>query len=295
MSSNKFSYPHPILGNYDDIMPVLKGDCVVAEHTQDDDFHYYRFVMSVEDATILELISNDKAKYAVHYKCKDTRHEGCESGKDNSLIIKIPRKVAIGRVDFYLYVIATESFIYTPASAHPIFRGYSFDIHTNDPLVFFPKHWDNLDITHQTIKHYSSILVPVPDENVKGDDVLIKNDEKIEVHISKEAYEKLKVANKPENATDIISSYVQTALLTALFQLFCESDEISEIFQNDKAWVKAVLKRMREPNMPTVEDVYDDPFGEIPSLVQLLLQYPLGALLTKLINNVDMEDGDEII
>lgn len=296
MSSSSFSYPHPILGNFDDILPELNAEkSVTAQTESDENYHYYQFVMTVEDETILNLISQGKAKYAVHYKCRSTRFEGCEYGTENTVTVKIPRKKVIERIDFRLFVIATESFTYNTPSANPIFMGCSFDIHPNDPLVFFKDQWDDLDITYQVLKHYSSILVPVPDENVKGDDVRIVTDEKIEMHFSKEAYEIFKNVNKPEYTEEIISSYVQTALLTALFQLFTENDE-SNIKEIDKAWVQAIVKRMKEePNMPSLEDVVNDPFEEVPSLVQKLLQYPMGSLLRKLNNIVNTEGEDKEI
>lgn len=297
MSSNNYSYPHPILGNYDDILPMLKeNECVKADIVSDSVHHYYQFTLTIEDQTILNLIDDDKAQYAIHYKCRDTLLEDVKYGKENIQVIKIPRKDVVGKIDFYIYVVAKEDFVYSNPSANPIFMGASFDVHCNEPLVIFPYHYDNLDRTFHVLKHYSSILVPVPDENVVGNDILVKNEEKIEVHISKEAYNKLKKVNKQENAQEIISSYVQTALLTSLFELFNGDLEIDEIRNCEKAWVQAILRRMLEENMPTLEEVCDSPFEFIPSLVQRLLNYPMGDLLDKLVKNDigDSESDDEI-
>lgn len=294
MSSNKFSYPHPILGNYDDILPTLADNCVTAKTASDDSFHYYEFTMVIEDETILRLISQNKAKYAIHYKCRSTLFEGKEVNSNNTIVVKIPRKEVIEKIEFYLFIIATESFTYNNPSANPIFMGCSFDVNPNDPLVFFPKQWDNLDISYQTLKHYSSILVPVPDDNLHGNDISIKTDERIEVHLSQEAYSKLKLANKSENAEEIIGVFVQNALLSALFQLFLNSEDEDEIRNNNKPWVEAIFKRMREEaGMPTLEDVIADPCGEIPSLVQRLLNFPIGALLDKLNKDADTESESE--
>lgn len=294
MSSSKFSYPHPILGNFDDILPELKEDCVKAETVTDDNNHYYQFVMTIEDPTILDLIAQNKAKYAVRYKCKITLFEGIEYSQDNSnkVIVVIPRKEVIEKIDFQLFVIATESFTYSNPAANPIFMGSSFDVHKNDPLVFFPDQWDNLDVTYHTLKHYSSILRPIPDENLEGDDISVSTEEIIEIHVSKDVYSKLHDVNKPENAEEVISSYVQTALLTALFQLFYEKN-IDDIRDDDRAWVQAIIKRMsEEPNMPSLEDVVDYPAEYVPSLVQKLLQFPMGALLNKLATNADVVSTD---
>lgn len=299
MSSNNYSYPHPILGNYDDILPELKiKECVESTIISDAENHYYQFILKIEDQTILDLIENNKAQYAIHYKCRDTLFEGVKYGKENIQEVKISRKDVFGKIDFLIFVIATEDFIYSNPSANPIFMGASFDVHRNEPLVIFPPQWDNLDLTFHVLKHYSSILVPVPDENVEGNDILIKSEEKIEVHISKEAYAKLQDVNKQENAQEIISSYVQSALLTALFELFCGDDnEIEDIRNCEKAWVKAILRRMLlEEGMPSLEDVCDSPFELIPSLVQHLLNYPMGELLEKLAKNdaTDTDSEDDI-
>lgn len=291
MSSNNYSYPHPILGNYDDILPMLNKDCVDGKIESDSNYHYYKFTMTIEDQTILKLIDDGKAQYAIHYKCRDTLYEDVKYGKENTQEVIIPRKDVFGRIDFFIYVVATEDFTYSNPSANPIFMGASFDVHCNEPLVIFPYQYDNLDLTYHVLKHYSSILVPVPDEHVEGNDILIKSEEKIEVHISKEAYDKLKKVNEPKNAQEIISSYVQNALLTALFELFCSDLEIEDIRNSEKAWVQAILRRMSEENMPTLDEVYDSPFEHIPSLVQRLLNYPMGDLLDKLDRN-DVGDTD---
>lgn len=295
MSSNNYSYPHPILGNYDDILPILnEKECVQANIASDAENHNYQFILNIEDQTILDLIEDDKAQYAIHYKCRDTLFEDVKYGKENIQNVVIPRKEVFGKIDFFIYVVATEDFIYTNPSANPIFMGASFDVHRNEPLVIFPKQWDNLDLTYHVLKHYSSILVPVPDENVEGNDILVKSEEIIEVHISKEAYEKLKIVNKQENAQEIISSYVQNALLTSLFELFCNADDIEDIRNSEKTWVKALLRRMyEEENMPSIEDVYDYPFELIPSLVQRLLQFPMADLIDKLVRNRNDDNEDE--
>lgn len=290
MSSNNYSYPHPILGNYDDILPMLKEkECLDAKVVSDAEFHYYQFTLNIEDQTILDLIADGKAQYAIHYRCRDTLYEDVKYGKENIQNVVIPRKDVIGGIDFFTYVVATEDFTYSNPSANPIFMGASFDVHHNEPLVIFPRHYDTLDLTYHVLKHYSSILVPVPDDNIEGNDILVKSEEKIEVHISKEAYEKLKKVNKPGNAQEIISSYVQTALLTSLFELFNGELEIDEIRNSEKAWVQAILRRMFEEDMPSLDDVYESPFEIIPSLVQRLLKYPMGDLLDKLVKN---DDGD---
>lgn len=296
MSSNNYSYPHPILGNYDDILPMLNKDCVDGKIESDSKNHYYKFTLTIEDQTILDLIAEGKAQYAIHYKCRDTLYEDVKYGKENIQEVIIPRKDVIGRIDFFMYVVATEDFIYSNPSANPIFMGASFDVHRNEPLVIFPYQYDNLDLTFHVLKHYSSILVPIPDESVEGNDILVKSEEKIEVHISKETYEKLKKVNKQENAQEIISSYVQTALLTALFELFNGELEIEEIRNSEKAWVQAILRRMLEENMPSLEEVCESPYEFIPSLVQRLLSYPMGALLDKLVKNDvdDIESEDDI-
>lgn len=291
MSSNNYSYPHPILGNYDDILPMLNKDSVDGKIESDSNYHYYIFTMTIEDQTILKLIDDGKAQYAIHYKCRDTLCEDVKYGKENTQVIKIPRKDVFGKIDFFIYVVATEDFTYSNPSANSIFMDASFDVHCNEPLVIFPYQYDNLDLTFHVLKHYSSILVPVPDEHVEGNDILIKSEEKIEVHISKEAYDKLKKVNKQENTQEIISSYVQNALLTALFELFCSDLEIEDIRNSEKAWVQAILRRMSEENMPTLDEVYDSPFEHIPSLVQRLLNYPMGDLLDKLFRN-DVSDTD---
>lgn len=298
MSLNNFSYPHPILGNYDDITIGLKDDCVAAFTTTTDYYHEYRFVLSLEDNTVLELIKNHKAKYAVNVKCKRTLYQDRILSESNEVIVRIPRNYVLGKLDFQILVIATEEFNYRNPLANPIFMGCSFDIQPGDPLVFFPNQYDYLDITYHTLRHYSSILVPIPNEDLDDNDILVVTDERIKVNLSPGTFQMFKDVNTRENSVEIISSIVQVALTTALFKLFIgDGDSIpeaDEIRNNEKAWVVAILTRMRNENgMPSIEDIMDSPYTEIPSLVQKLLHNPIWNLLYKI--NVKSNSTDEFV
>lgn len=292
MSINNYLYPHPILGNSDDILIEVGEDSVDSLVASTNDSHYYRFILKLDDPTILEIIANHKAKYAINVKCKSSLYQDRLMSDSNELVVQIPRTYALGRVDFEIFVIATEAFTYYNPKANPMFMDCSFEINPGDPLVFFPPKWDNLDITYHTLKHYSSILVPVPNDELKDNDILIVTDEKIEVNLSRNTFNLFKEVNTEMNSPEIISSIVQTALTTALFKLFLGGNDVEpdadEIRKCEKAWVEAIVYRMQnEEGMPILEDVCESPFTEIPSLVQKLLQYPMGTLLEKLHNNSD--------
>lgn len=300
MSLNSFLYPHPILGNSDDIMIELGEDCVSAVVATTNDNHNYRFVLKIKDPTILDIIARGKAAYAVNVKCRNSLYQDRVISASNELIIKIPRTYALGRVDFEIFVIATEAFTYHNPNANPIFMDCSFEVNPGDPLVFFPPKWDNLDITYHTLKHYSSILVPVPNDKLQDNDILVETNEKIEVNLSRNTFNLFKEVNKEKNSPEIISSIVQTALTTALLKLFTCTDidgveEFDDIPKCETAWVEAIVLRMQnEEEMPSLEQVYENPFDEVPSLVQKLLQYPVGTLLEKLQNNQNSaEPADE--
>ncbi|MDO4823151.1 MAG: hypothetical protein Q4A08_03135 [Bacteroidales bacterium] len=303
MSSNSFLYPHPILGHTDDILVELGEDCVDAVVATTDYCHNYRFVLKIEDPTILNLIANNKAKYAVNIKCRSSLYQDRVISTSNELIVKIPRTYALGRVDFEIFVIATEPFTYHNPKANPAFKDCSFEINPGDPLVFFPPKWDNLDITYHTLKHYSSILVPVPNDELQDNDILVVTNDKIEVNLSRNTFNLFKEVNKEKNSPELISSIVQTALTTALLKLFTGSiddiEEIDDIQKCEIAWVEAIVLRMQnEEGMPSLDQVFDNPFDEVPSLVQKLLQYPIGTLLEKLQNSensaehADAENND---
>lgn len=291
MSLNSFLYPHPILGNSDDILIDLGEDCVDAVVATTADSHNYRFVLKIEDPTILDIIASNKAKYAINVKCRSSLYQDRVISASNELIVKIPRTYALGRVDFDIFVIATEAFSYHNPKANPVFMDCSFDVNPGDPLVFFPSKWDNLDITYHTLKHYSSILVPVPNDNLQDNDILVVTKEKIEVNLSRNTFNLFLEVNKEKNSPEIISSIVQTALTTALLKLFTGNidgveEDAGDIQTCELAWVEAIVLRMQnEEGMPSVEHVLENPFDEVPSLVQKLLQYPMGILLEKLQNN----------
>ena len=112
--------------------------------------------------------------------------------------------------------------------------------------------------------------------------------------MSPQTYATFKDVNTENNAPEIISSIVQTALTTALFKLFLDVNgedslpDAEDIRKNDMAWVQAIVARMNEEGMPTIEDVCESPFCEIPSLVQKLLKFPISTLLDKLHNKTEI-------
>lgn len=133
MKVNAKSYPHPVLGNGDDI----KGGF-------DPEFTYQlgrdEIVLTIgfnlKNAGIASLIKKGRASFVVEVQCPSTFYRASFATRNDVHQINIPPKLLRERVTVGFFICADEAIAkYRPVDCHPDYAGASFDIEVGDMLA----------------------------------------------------------------------------------------------------------------------------------------------------------------
>ena len=133
MKINLKSYPHPVLGNGDDLSGVFSVD--------------FRYELSKQDVALIcvfdlkskaveELIKKGKASFIVEAECTSTFYRNGFSTQKTADKFIIPSKLLRERVTVGFYICSNEEIAnYQPSDCHPDYKGLKFDIEKGDVLA----------------------------------------------------------------------------------------------------------------------------------------------------------------
>ena len=133
MKVNAKSYPHPVLGNEDDLAGSF-----------DVDFRYQlgrkeialQPSFSIKSPAIDELIRKNKASYFIEVECRSTFFRTCFATQKPMERFSIPAARVRERVTVGFFVCADEDINgYRPSDCHPDYEGTAFDVEKGDVLA----------------------------------------------------------------------------------------------------------------------------------------------------------------
>lgn len=288
MSKTSISFPHPVMGLGDDILPCPSYTASKTESAFNYDF---RFELSIENDEIQKLISSGRAIYACEVNCNTTMYRRIFTSMDSIMEFSIGRKEVAKRIEFELFVTATENIPeYTNPNFHPDFHGFTFAIEPGDILVLFAKSHFDLDIKYDRLRSATSFLKIVQGTD---DTNVIYNIEKpmIEIQLPPEMYNDYKTHfnGRGQHANIFHSSIAFNALVYAL-TCYKEDDH------KDLLWARTIQYRI-----DTEEALYQykEVLGsknlqlEILKLAQALLANPYKRLFQTIHSFIDQPEQEE--
>ena len=282
MKFNNISLPYPVLGNNDDVYPLLDDDCMkMADPVKTPTEYIFHIDLSQRNKEIEGLISSGKAEYACEVSCNTTFLRRCEHSSEPHFDIHLARTDVIGRINFQCFVATKVPILgYKNKDFNEDYYGYKFDLDKGDLLVIFPSGAYNTNIKYDKLFAAGSFMQIV--EAAEGIDRtwfnLDENDILIELpHDLFEQYKR--IGNLfPEV---IHSSLVHNALVYALSNL-------SDYADSGKTWSDSLIQRLQEPEFQQydIESLGKD-FSQAYKLADDLLKNPYKRLLDSLekINN----------
>ena len=98
MNLNNISFPYPVLGSYDDILPAPSQPKVSID--QDKINHIFDITLESNNSEVDALVADDFADYVFEVTCDLTRYRRCYKSKTPKITILIPRKSVAGRIVF---------------------------------------------------------------------------------------------------------------------------------------------------------------------------------------------------
>lgn len=282
MKLNNISFPHPVLGIRDDVMPLLSDDCVVIESSSTLDTFILTITLKQGNKTISDLIRDGYAEYTCEIDCQKAFIRENYSSKEPVFSITIPRRKVNGRVYLNCFVTVKQKIEhYSNPDFNEDYDGFYFDLEPGDILVGFPQSYFDADIKYDKLQAAGSFMVIREDVTIKQTRFDIAGD-KIEIVLPSDLYTIYKNGVGDRNQEIIHSSIAFNALCFALYNIQENSETL---------WARCVNTRIdTEPELSQFKDL--DKI-QIPMLAQALLGDPYKRLFENLNAHLDNNIAEE--
>lgn len=278
MKTNNISFPYPVLGVSDDILPILAEDCITVKTSRDALNYYFDVELKYDNPDIKKLIEENYAEYTCEIDCIKTLLRVSQPFKEPSFRVTVPRKSVNGRIDFRCYISVKQNIDnYVNSGFNEDYEGATFNLELGDILASFPSFYYDIDIKYDKLQAASSFMVIR-----EGSNEITKYDftgNRIEILLPPPLFKIYQNGVGNKFAEIIHSSMAYNALICALYNI----DNHKET-----SWAKTILYRLSTED-ELIKYAQEDPDGtitieDIPELATLLLKDPYNRMLNYLNN-----------
>jgi len=268
MNQSKFSYPYPVLGIGDDILPGLPADSIIFSCTSKDAYKYH-FEISLRHGNpdIEQYIKNGYAEYSCEITCSKTLLRRCIKQSSPTFQIDILRKDVNGPVVFNCYISVKRVIGQLKNERlNKDYDGYIFTLEPGDILAVFPDYSYDTEIRYDKLQAAGSFMIVRENSRVNYPKFGLDS-QKIEISLPPSLYKQYKDKLGNAFASVIHSSLVLNALTCALYDI----DEYRHTL-----WARTILYRLEtEEALRPYKSLEVD---KIPLLAQELLGDPYKRL-----------------
>lgn len=101
MNLDNVTFPYPVLGINDDILP--KPETPDVSLTADEYYYYFKVELKYDNPDISSLVKKGYAEHVCEVVCASTKYRHCFKSNSGIFSIKISRKYLAGKIVFYPY------------------------------------------------------------------------------------------------------------------------------------------------------------------------------------------------
>ena len=268
------SLPYPVLGNSDDIKPLLPEDNISVATSFDNDKYTFHITLKHENPDIEMLLKAGLAEYSCEVTCPRTYLRFCKKSPTPEFEITLGRREVYGRIEFACYVIAREDIAgYHNSGQHEDYGDASFNLESGDVLVaFYPASY-NADLKYEKLYAAGSFMV-VLDGGDKPHTWFDANDDNIKVYLPHAMFEQFRALCKNRNFNELFHASI---VFNALFKVL---NEYSEKKHGDFQWAEAIKYRIDQEEDLHQYDITDT--TKAYELAQAFLRDPYQRLFNHL-------------
>lgn len=206
MRLSRRSYPHPVVGNLDDV-PGAAFQATV-EMSADKDNIYLDVNIQNSSVTIRHLVETARAAYAVHVECTNTLFRRAFEFREESKRIAIPSDQLNDAVEVNVFAVARQDASgYLVDKAHPDYEGSAFDVKKGDILAVGEGRVFVVESSFDVLGRIGSIMQI--DVATKQGDLPMEVDflgEKIRIILSKEDFKAYKLMRHDEALSSVLTT-----------------------------------------------------------------------------------------
>lgn len=273
------SYPHPVLAHFsDDIVnsvfqPVVEVKANKNAYTFDATF-------KTNNADLLQLIEQKKARYAVHIECTQTRYRNIFKSEADKFSFEVAAGLLDGNVEVTSFIVATKPLDkYRNENFHPDYAKLTFRVRKGDTLAVGHDREFTAEKKSDPLRKVPSIFSIQPNDlpDATGIDV-DDSGHKVAVKLARPIYDAYSTLRSDQSLHQILSSAVIVpALVEVINNIRRAATEHSIGEYKDRRWFLVVKRRLQEMHIEP-----DDPESFHESSLRIaheILGQPLGQSL----------------
>jgi hypothetical protein len=246
MRLSERSYPHPVLGNRDDVPNA--GFQAAIEMATDKQSIYISSSIDCSSTTLNALLKRADAAFILHVECSNTLFRKAYQFSNPVHNIVIPADNLNDAVEVNVFIRAVNRISqYRIAEAHPDYGDTTFDIRRGDILAITEGQIFYIESTFDSLSRIGSIMQI--NESPKDGDIPMEasfEGDKIVIFLSKSDFFDYKLLKLQEGvAGPLTTSIVLPILVEAIHVLKEESDGA----EDTRRWVRALARRIVALNL----------------------------------------------
>ena len=286
MKINNLSFPYPVLGIGDDIMPSpgFASDPNVAKTTGK---YIFEVSLNMRNADIDNQIKNANASYVCEVECSRTLLRRCFFSQKPHFKIELAKTLLAERVSFQFSVIALKDIKgYSNSQCHEDYAGYRFDLEPGDLLAFIGQFTYDVDIKYDKLKSVGSLMQITESKMDKMPRFLLGGD-KIDIKLPTDLYNMYResIMGNRQFSNIIHSSIVFNALVTGLLYYDANKETLWARTLKYRIDNESALEKFRDNKTLETEDP-----EEVMELAQILLMDPYKRLFESLSGLLEVDE-----
>ena len=238
------SFPHPVVGNEDDVVDAA-FQAAVSVHN--DRVNYYINVkVQCSSSTITKLVRKGDAVYVLHVECGNTLYRSATEFTEDAHEFMIPGENLNSTVEVNVIAQAKKDIPkYRVDKAHPDYGDATFAVSAGDILAVSEGFTFDADINFDMLKSMSSIMqIRERDDSDDAPMEVDLSEEKITIYLSHIDFENYKVIRAIRCSRTASSPLSYYPLVEALTTLQGEHKDIEEM-----RWCRCLKRRIEHAGM----------------------------------------------
>lgn len=260
------SYPHPVVGNRDDV-PGAAFQATI-EMSSDKEAVYIDVGVNCSSKTINGLIGKGDAVFALHVECSNTLYRRVFEFHERTYRAQIPADHLNDAVEVNVFARATRSISgYRVDAAHSDYGSAGFEIAKADILAIAEGHVFYLDAPFDALSPIGSIM-EIHEAQQDGDRPMQVDfgGPKIRILLAKRDFAEYKLLKSMEGMSVALTTTIVLPVLIEAIHVLQNDGE------DDLRWVRALTRRLEDMGL-SLE-------GEPLELAQSILELPVKRALS---------------
>ena len=242
------SYPHPVLGNRDDV-PGAAFQAAL-EMSTDKQSVYVSTEVACSCEVLNKLLADGRVTFVLHVECSNTLFRKAYEFREWQHRISIPADNLNDAVEVNVFVRATDCIQdYHIPEAHPDYADALFDIRRGDILAVGEGQVFHVESDFDSLSRIGSIMQIT--ESLKDGDIPMEptfDRDKIVIFLSKNDFFDYKVLKHHEGVRGPLTT---TIVLPVLVEALHVLKEESEGMDDTRRWVRALARRIEDVGLNT--------------------------------------------